>query len=228
MGYVEGQIAKQVNRFRSRRGVLWARRFSAEPIRDEASAWDKLCYLYLNPVRANLADHCRDWMGFHTLRESFGKPARCYTYLDKAAYRVALCKDPEARKKDFEQTHVLRVHPLPGFEGEPEEFASRLRARLRSDEAELRAERRAAGQEIMPLEHILSTDPTDAPSQPKCSPRPLCHAATKAARAAYREIYRAFCNAYRLASAAFRAGDLKAAFPEFAFRPPPPPQPAFG
>ena len=69
------------------------------------------------------------------------------------------------------------------------------------------------------LEAILSRDPQHRPASLARSPAPRVHAATKAARKAFYEIYAAFVSAFREASVRLRRGDRYAPFPIGSFPP---------
>jgi hypothetical protein len=72
----------------------------------------------------------------------------------------------------------------------------------------------------MPLApFVAARDPLYRPSALACSPAPLVHVATKAARRAFHEIYAAFVSAFREASEKLRRGDRYAPFPCGSFPP---------
>lgn len=224
-GYLFGVLARRVNALRGRTGKLWHRRYSAEPVLDDEAALRKLAYLYANPVNDNLVARCSDWPGFSTLPESLGHAPRTFTWRRKGALERARIRDPHADPADFETSHTLVVHPLPHFAGVPAaERIERLRSVLDGVEDEARRRRRTEGRRLMPRRTLLNCDPESAPRRSKRSPRPLCHASTARGFFDYLRVYRAFADAFRLASRAFRAGELGVAFPRFAF---PPPLPAF-
>ena len=76
---------------------------------------------------------------------------------------------------------------------------------------------------VLGAANVLRIDVFDAPTKPKRSPMPLCHASIADRWRAFRDGWHRFVAHYRDASAAFRAGDLRAIFPDFAFRPWAPP-----
>ena len=63
MEYFLGQLAKATNGLRKRSSPVFERRFSAEPVLDEAALKDRLLYLILNPVKAGLVEHHEQWPG---------------------------------------------------------------------------------------------------------------------------------------------------------------------
>ena len=72
---------------------------------------------------------------------------------------------------------------------------------------------------MLGVKAILSRDPLHRPSSLARSPAPRVHAATKAARKAFYEIYAAFVSAFREASEKLRRGDRNAPFPTGSFPP---------
>jgi hypothetical protein len=70
---------------------------------------------------------------------------------------------------------------------------------------------------VLGVKAILTRDPQHRPSSLARSPAPRVHAATKAARKAFYEIYAAFVGAFREASERLRRGDRYAPFPAGSF-----------
>ena len=216
---VHSNIARWVNRLRHRRGKFWERRGASSRILDEASNWERLEYLYTNPVKADLCKTAEAWPGFTTLPESLGRPPRVYEYLDREAYNRARKRHPEVDREQFITRHTLKVSPLPGYAHDPDGFARELSAMLARTEEDLTAQRRLAKKKLIPRKKLLSIRWTDAPRHTKRSPRPLCHSSCPERKAKFLESYREFCHAYRVASTAYRDGELTVSFPEGAFRP---------
>jgi hypothetical protein len=72
---------------------------------------------------------------------------------------------------------------------------------------------------VLGVKAILSYDPQHRPSTLARSPAPRAHAATKAARKTFYEIYAAFVAAFREASERLLLGDRNAPFPTGSFPP---------
>ena len=75
------------------------------------------------------------------------------------------------------------------------------------------------GRAPLGVEAIRKQNPHDRPMRTKKSPAPAVHAASKAVRKQMIAAYRLFDEAYREASARFRAGDLTVQFPPGCFPP---------
>jgi hypothetical protein len=79
--------------------------------------------------------------------------------------------------------------------------------------------RNLKGTSVVGVEAILAKDPQHRPSSLARSPAPLVHAATKAARKAFRDAYAWFVSAFREAAERLRKGDRNAPFPSGSFPP---------
>ncbi|MCP3997779.1 MAG: hypothetical protein GY722_22360 [bacterium] len=70
------------------------------------------------------------------------------------------------------------------------------------------------------METIRNQDPLRRPARSKRSPKPPCHAATKAMRERFRQAYRAFVEMFQEASLKVKFGMVTAAiFPKGSFPP---------
>jgi hypothetical protein len=98
-------------------------------------------------------------------------------------------------------------------------YRNRVKALVEDIEAEARRIRESSGATVLGVAAILSKDPQHRPASVACSPVPLVHAATKAARRFFYETYAAFVNAFRAATEALRRGDRDAPFPAGSFPP---------
>ena len=58
-----GNSARAVNGIRERRGVVFERRYAAEPVLDDAALLDRLVYVVTNPVKAGLCEKAQQWPG---------------------------------------------------------------------------------------------------------------------------------------------------------------------
>jgi hypothetical protein len=91
--------------------------------------------------------------------------------------------------------------------------------RFQRVEAEAAAAREATGARVLGVKKILAQDPLYRPKKLARSPAPLVHAATQAARKAFREAYSWFVAAFRDAAEKLRKGDRSAPFPAGCFPP---------
>jgi hypothetical protein len=78
---------------------------------------------------------------------------------------------------------------------------------------------RRSGARVLGVKAILALDPQARPTSVARSPAPLVHAATKAARTLFYEIYAEFVSAFRAAADALRQGRCDVPFPVGSFPP---------
>jgi hypothetical protein len=120
----------------------------------------------------------------------------------------------------FATVETVTFLPIPCWAHlTPELYRARIAALVESIEADAARERERTGASVLGIKAILSRDPLHRPSSLARSPAPRVHAATKAARKAFYEIYAAFVGAFREASEKLRRGDRNAPFPIGSFPP---------
>ncbi len=121
----------------------------------------------------------------------------------------------------FMTPYELKLAPLPCWRNMP-------RAQIRNRVAEMVAEieakaaklREKLGSEIVGMGKIRHQNPLQRPNRSKRSPKPPCHAASKAMRERFRQVYRAFVAMFQEASLKLKFGNVKAAiFPKGSFPP---------
>lgn len=196
----EGPLAKYINELDGARGQVFERRFAGIEAIDKAAVLDRIAYAVVNPVDADLVEHLEDWPGLiawpgQKLDQTFALtrhlgPAR----LPEDEYSLEIARE------------ILSPEDLLWLEAE-------IQRRI-----ETLAEERD-GRPVLGREAVLAQDPFDAPSDSKRSPLPACHASSVEDWLDYVRESKLFVKAYRIASAAFRAGELNTHFPPFSFRP---------
>ncbi len=185
-----GALARAVNTADETSGPVHQRRYSAIEILDDEALLDRIVYTLTNPVAANLVARVEEWPG-----------------LVLGPGMVESRKVPDARRaREWVELATSRSV-------DPEE----VRARVRQREEALAAAR--GGRGVLGRRRVVSMSPFAAPEQPKRSPAPVCHASCGELRRAFLGSWRAFVDAYRRASAAFRGGALDVQFPDWSFRP---------
>lgn len=86
-------------------------------------------------------------------------------------------------------------------------------------DADAAAERKRTGRQPLGVKTILRQHPHTCPNQTKKSPAPRFHAASKAAREAFRKAYGLFLAAFHEAAERLKGGDRTARFPNGCFPP---------
>ncbi|MGE0641870.1 MAG: transposase [Thermoanaerobaculia bacterium] len=228
MNYLNSNLAREVGRAVRWRERFWGRRYQAIPISAEEPAQvERLVYVLRQGTKEGLVLKPTDWPGATSVRSLLtGEPIRG-TWIDRTseyqAARTGKRYDPRA----FAETEAIELRPLPCWTNSSSTaYRARIKELVSAIERETAQALESREREPLGAERVARQNPHDAPNQLKKSPAPLVHAASAAARKAFRRAYRAFANAYRRASERFRAskGRLERFefFPEGSFPPPGP------
>ena len=213
--YFLGNLARAVNGLRDRSGVVFERRYDAEPVLDDAALLDRLVYVVTNPTKAGLCEKSRHWPGIVLWAAAEEPEQREVSWIDRGPYRRAcyLAKkrdevppDPEG----FRTSGTLVLHPLAG---------GQVGKAIKARERELAAERERSGRVAMTRDAVLAQDWHAAPQRARRSPRPACHTSEWSLRQAFLEGFREFVEAFRQASAQWRDGCRNVAFPLWSYPP---------
>ena len=217
MAYWQGNVAKGINALHRRRGPLWQRRYSAEPVLDSEALLDRAGYVMANPVLAHLVARPEQWPGLTSIGQLLGETAPAFVLFRATAWRAAGCP---ADRRPFEQAVCLGVGRLPGFEALSDaQYRDRLRAAVELHVEAASAERRRSGRNVLRRAALEAVEPWQRPARPKRSPRPMCHTTSPALWAEYRATWRAFIEAYYRAAPRYRDGDVTVTFPAGSFPP---------
>ncbi len=237
LGFVNGNIAREVNRYHDRTGHVWGRRFRAIPVSDEETAQvGRLRYLLAHGVKEGIVRRVRDWTGASSARALLGEDELAGTWYDRAAAYAAGRRKTNAHEPGaFAMRYAIELAPLPCWQHlSADQYRARvaaLVADIDSDGAE--ATRRDATHDLAHTEAArLQVDGDappdrsdrhgDAPERPKHSkrsPAPRAHAASKEVREQMCEALRELRQAYAEASRRFRSGEYDVAFPAGTFKP---------
>ncbi len=207
MQYLRGNLAKKVGQLVDWSGKFWDRRYDAEPVLDDEAVVARLRYIVAHGVKEGLVTSCADWPGLTSLPELLNKGQRSFAW-------------PGPVKGGAGQdVYPILLKVLPCWEGlDPDERAGLVQSMIA--EVEQEAVQTRAGAPALGVAAVLAQHAHDKPRSLKRSSRPLCHASTRAARAAYASRYKEYVVAYRAASFAFRSGELHVDFPPYSYRPP--------
>lgn len=226
MCYLNGQIAANVNRYLGRQHQLWARRYAAGQILDEAEELDKLGYILANPQNAGLASAIDNWPGLSSATFFFSDQEQRFLCFDRTSWHNKGRPDNIA---PFLSTVNLKHELLPQLEGLKKKALRRLIRKLIKAKAKSSssAKPRDASDSSFSVrtELVLRTViPTDRPESAKRNPRkrsiqPLCHTTNPVLRKIYKQWYREFRFAYKKASKEYRCGNTNVEFPPGSFAP---------
>jgi hypothetical protein len=227
MGYVNGNLAKEIARLHRWKEKVWSRRYQAILVSDEPAAQiARLRYILAYGAKEGLVASPRDWPGASSLPALLeGKPLRGLWY-DRTRQYAARLRRKSFKEDDFATREEVQLEPLPCWAHLSKRACrQRVLELVEAIESEAAKGHAEAGTEAMGVKGLRKQRVTDHPPRLKRSPAPLAHCASKKIRRLYWQAYGWFYAAYREAADRLNAGELAVAFPEGAF---PPPQPFTG
>jgi hypothetical protein len=221
MQYLRANLSKKVGRLVDWSGGFWERRYSAEPVLDDAALVGRLRYVLAHGVKEGLVEKCAQWPGLTCLPQLLGEARRLFRWFNWTKRWSERGSGSMARgegrfAEQWAEPVELEVAPLPCWAGRGEEERRREVRRLVQ---EVEAEARARGKPAVGAQAVQVQHPHSRPERLKRSPRPLGHASTRQALRELREQYRAFVAVFREAAARWGRGDFSARFPRFSFPP---------
>ncbi len=220
MQYLLGNLARKVGRLVNWRGTFWERRFSAEEVLDDAAALGRLRYILAHGVKEGLVRAVEEWPGLSCASQLLTSEKKHFNWFNwaKRWHRARLAPNaPGLTAEDIAEKVELVLTPLPAWAA-LSESERQSAARALVDDINLKG--RQTHRSVLGVKAICKQDPQSRPTKLKRSPRPVCHASDLSHWRAWRQQYREFALAYRLASQAFRGGEWAPPFAPLAFRPP--------
>jgi len=218
MQYLLTNISKKVGKLVGWRGSFWERRYSAEPILDDAALLERVRYVLAHGVKEGLVRLCRDWPGLSCLPFMRDGEPRSFPWFNwtRRASGNARRAARALLDRRWVEPEELRLTPLPI----PALRSSRALCRF-LERAVDAIEKQASRQYRKALGRagVLNQRPHSKPAAARRKPRPPCHTSVPGMLEAFRERYRSFAEAFRRASVLWRTGDLSARFPEAAIKP---------
>jgi len=221
MRYFKSKLAREVNRLTGWRGPVFDRRYEMTVVTDEDAAQiERLRYILGQAVQANLVERVCQWPGVHSAGALIdGKPLTGH-WFDRTQEFIARLRRKDIGPMQFATAESVSFSPIPCWAHlSPELYRARIASLVEALETDAARERERTGAVVVGVKAILSRDPLYRPSSLARSPAPRVHAATKAARKAFYEIYAAFVGAFREASERLLRGDRNAPFPTGSFPP---------
>jgi len=218
MQFLLTNVSKKIGKLIHWRGAFWERRYSAQPVLDDAALLQKVQYVLSHGPKEGLVRACAEWPGLSSLRLMLdGSPRRVRWFNWTRRCRNAAPSNRGRRTDErWAEEELLQLTPLPipGFDR-----LRTVRRFLRESVRSIEQWARAQFETVLGVSGVLSQSPHHRPPRPKRKPAPWCHTTRNALRLAYLESYRTFADAYLTASTAWRGGDLCVRFPERAVRP---------
>lgn len=217
-------IARRLNYWRGREGHLFGGALRLTPCGSHLQAAQKVLYAMTNTVKDGLTSTVRRSPMFNTYRaQALGQEQRYFDFDFRRYHAAGGQANPRLRLKDFMVWRTLELTPLPGLSGmTPEQIQTYWRKQVREVEEDTAAKLKAEGRTFMPPTRLMTLDLRDRPKEPRKEShrQPLIHADTAEDAKAYEEKYNEVRKQHRVASIAYRQGDLTVEFPRGTYRPP--------
>jgi len=221
MRYTKSKIAREVNRLTDWRGPVFDRRYEMTVVTDEDAAQiERLRYVLAQSVKEGLVERLAQWPGVHCVEALLEGKSLTGHWFDRTQEFAARLRREDFGRMRYATVETVTFSSIPCWARlSPELYRARIAALVESIETEAALARERTGAVVVGVEAILSRDPQHRPASLARSPAPRVHAATKAARKAFYEIYAAFVGLFREASERLRRGDHGAPFPIGSFPP---------
>ncbi len=221
MRYFKSKFAREVNRLTGWRGPVFDRRYEMTVVTDEDAAQiERLRYVLGQAVQANLVERVCQWPGVHSAGVLIDGTPLTGHWFDRTQEFIARLRRKDIGPMQYATAEYVTFSPVPCWAHlSPELYRARIASLVEAIETDAARERARTGTFVVGVKAILSRDPLYRPSTLARSPAPRVHAATKAARKAFYEIYAAFVSTFREASERLRRGDRNAPFPTGSFPP---------
>lgn len=223
VGYVNGNIAKEVGKLIGWRQKFWGRRYHHFSIADSPGA-DKARFKYIlsNSCKESLVSSPLDWPGVTSARAlANGKDKLVGTWFDRTQeYRKNRRTRAGQEIEVFPSMQTVKLAPLPSIEDmSVDERQHWYVTAVREVEEETAQMHRSARTRPMGVPAILRQNPLSKPKDFESSPAPKFFALTREEFEAMRDVRRSKVNAYREAARRLKEGELDARFPEGCFPP---------
>jgi hypothetical protein len=126
LGFVNGNVAREMGRLHDWRGPLWGRRHRPIPIRDDDALMDRLRYVIAQGAKEGLVSSPRDWPGASAVPGLLGDMTLEGTWYDRSRETRARRRGQDPVAESFSSTYVVRLTPIPRWSAlEPRELAAR-------------------------------------------------------------------------------------------------------
>ncbi len=210
MQFIHGNIARELGRpeYSDWMGRFWGRRGRPITILSDEDLEARMRYLMGNSTKENLVTKPQDWPGAHCARALCDGKTDAGLWIDRTGLRQATRRSSATvRVSDFEHNLPVTLTTLPCWahlsEDERRDHVKGICRQL-ADEAALAREESTAT--VLGAKAAARVDPHTRPKELSRSPAPLVHCCDAGSRTRFEKAYRGFCELYRAATAAFRAG----------------------
>ncbi|HTN51441.1 MAG TPA: hypothetical protein VML50_03485 [Anaeromyxobacter sp.] len=202
---LDGLVARATNRFLGRWESFWdPDSYSAVALEDGNAILEKMVYVLANPVVAGLVRKASDWPGL------WSAPS----LMDGDALTVKRPAILFRENGPLASTATLRLCRPPGFEND-DSLIPTLMALLQDAEDRAAAELERDGRHFLGVARILAQDPLSSPAsgEPRMAMSPRVATRNKWKRIEALQRLAEFVSGYKVALAAWRAGERRVLFP---------------
>jgi hypothetical protein len=216
LGYVFGNVAREMGRLHRWKGHFWARRASVIPVLDDLTTVARLRYVLSQGVKEGLVARPEQWPGATSTPGLLGRSI-VGVWVDRNLETRAQKRGGPVDASMFTTRYALRLTPLPCWDLlSTEERHARVSLLIEEVVEDARA---TLGRAPMGLRRLLAQDPHSRPAEPAHASAPPCHASSQGLREAFCAAYRTFCDAFRSVARAVRDGAkaTRAQFPPGSF-----------
>ncbi len=221
MCFINSNLAREAGRLHGFRERVWSRRYQAIPVTGELGAQvERLRYLLSHGCKEGFVLTPGDWPGVHCIHALLHGEALQGVWFDRTLEFQARRRGIEFGARDFTTVYTVTLSPMPCWRHlSPKQYREAIAQIVTEIEADALRRQAESRREPAGAEFVRRQSPLSRPAKSKRSPAPRVHAASKAARKAFREAYGLFLAAFRRASEKLRSGDRTAEFPRFSFPP---------
>ncbi|HEY3570031.1 MAG TPA: transposase [Thermoanaerobaculia bacterium] len=218
---LQSKLAREANRLTGWRGPVFERRYDMTVVTDEEPAQvERLKYVLANGAKENLVERVCQWPGVHSAEALIHGATLEGHWFDRTRQYVARNQREELSREEYVFAEPVVLSPIPCWAHLPaDRYRERMKSLVEEVDAEAARARQQSGARVLGVKVILAQDPQARPTSIARSPAPLVHAATKAARKMFYEIYAEFVSAFQAAAEALRQGRREVAFPAGSFPP---------
>lgn len=226
MQFLMSNIAVKVGRFFNWRNGFWDRRYSCEPILDDAAFLERVRYIKAHGVKEKLVARIEDWPGLTSLPELLEGVVRSFPWRSwtklwnelKRGVRNSLGRVERYSMESVDEMEVLVLTPYPWWSQMSDE-QRRKEAQLIVQEVNAQFAWTSDKSKSL-VRKVLEQSAFSKPKTSKHSTRPKCHASSKEQWLSWVHQHRAVVAAYRDASKRWLQCAWDAVFPVGCFLPP--------
>jgi hypothetical protein len=220
MGYINGNISREIGRIHDWPGKLWERPQRPIPILDDESLIARFEYLLAQGCKEELVASPLQWPGVTCVFALLGKRELRGTWYDRdlatKAHRRGLAVSQDA----FATRYSVRFEKLPCWEHlSDEQYTARVEGVVKKIIREGHKRRGHTGKHVMGADAVCRVHPHHRPDSLTKSPAPPCHTTSDETKRLFRKRYRAFVEAFKAAAYELAQGLWPVQFPLYCFPP---------